>query len=117
VPLLHDAINVDLLDGDVRPRRRAQIVFDPPVQRGDESPHGLLRLQLAGGLLEPLELAGQLQRRRQQRFVGQALAAQIVPDPPELVFALAAVGQRLARARQVVEVAALLRQPDLLFDQ
>jgi hypothetical protein len=115
-PAGHDGVDVHRRDRYRRPDRRAQPGGDPPVELPRDVAHGLLRRQIRDGGGQSLDLAAQLQRRRQQRFGGQTLTAQVALDPPVLVVWPVEAGERLALARQVIEVAALLGQPDLPFD-
>jgi hypothetical protein len=89
---------------------------DAPVEVRDDVADLLLTAQFLdrGGQL--LDLLAQLERGGQERLARHALAAQVVAQPGLGGIFVGPFGQRLTRARQVVEGPSLRRLVDLPVD-
>src|ERR1700689_5099340 len=87
-----------------RAERDTAPLGDPLIELGDDFAYLLLTAQARRRLGEPLYFLAQPQRGGQELFSGHALPAQVLPQPRlGGVLVRGAAGNRLARARQVVE--------------
>ena len=89
---------------------------DAAVDIRDNGADLLLAAQVLDRLGQAFGLLAQLERGRQELVGGDALATQVVPKPGLGGIGLGPLGQRLTRARQIVEGPPLGRLVDLSVD-
>jgi hypothetical protein len=116
VPSADQAFPVQQREEYGRAGRDPAPLDDAAVEVGDDGADLLLAAQVLERLGQAFGLLAQLERGGQEIVGGHALAAQVVPQPGLGGISLSPLGQRLARARQIVEGPPLRRLVDLPVD-
>jgi hypothetical protein len=116
VPSADQAFRVQEREEYGRPGGDPAPLDDAAVEVRDDGADLLLATQILDRLGQAFNLLAQLERGGQDLVGGHALAAQVIPQPGLGGIGLGPPGQRLARARQIVEGSPLGRLVDLPVD-
>src|SRR5215472_7154125 len=99
-----------------RAKRQPTPIHNPLIKLRNGLAHLTLGAEIRHSFREPLGILPQSQRSRQELFCGHALSAHPIPQPGLTEIRFSRVWKGLARPRQVIEKAPLLRLVNLLIN-